>query len=1077
MLRRFTAALVGAATIMAGLAAPAMAVTGGDPVPSGSAPYLVKVQLGEERACSGALVRPQWVLTAGSCLAGDGGALTTGRPPVAAEVVVGGTHAGSPARTLDVDRVVPHPDRDVALVRLALPTQGIAQATVTSAAPAAGAASVLAGFGRTADAWVPDVAERAAGVVGEVSAATFVWTGADGAAGACLGDAGAPVVGSGGATLLGLVAGSDRARCLAEATEPAAATTVVRLDGLGSWVERNAPALSPQFGWEYRSTTAGIGGYDLSSAADKVIAFDYAHSGRADHLLMYRPGSNVVQVVRRAADGTYAQVFRSTTGLGDWALNNPVDRIVAFDFEGDGKLDDLMVYRRGVGSADVRNLAVYSQDASGQFVKKYENAAGLVRNGDDPQLLPVDFDGDGRLDEIMQYDPSVGGTAAVVAGPSFGYLMPHTTSLGGWTFAPGDRVVPFDRDHDGKSDDLFVYRPGTAQKYAVLSRNTSGGYSTVDTATWTSLDNAADQVVAMDYDHDGLDDDIVAYRPVAGGFGRVSAITWDAATDTYAPLTGPRDGGLGGFDLTNAADRLVPFEGPGTGSRTLVLGYRPGAKSAWAIKRLDRGESQYELAHESYSGVAGFDLSNAADKAIAYDFDHSGRADHVLLYRPGGRLVVIAERRADGTYAEVHRGTGIGDWPLTSAVDKIVAFDLEGDGKLDDLLVYRPGVGSTTVRNVAVYSRDASGQFVKKYQNAWGVVLNADDPQLVPVDYDGDGRLDEIMQYDPSAGGTAAVVAGPTFGYVMPHTASLGGWAFAAGDRITPFDADHDGKPNDLLVYRPGTAKKYSVVSRDTTSAYTKQSEGTWPALGSATSRVVATAYDDDGRLDDLVAYAPGTTMSAIRTATATGFTEIRPDQAGGLGGYSLRNAQDQLVSVAAAGGGKAHLFGYRPAQRLAVVLDRTRKPDASVTVARPAGVTSLVERFAYPDAARIGEQLGIELISGDGNITVDVECATVPDEEGVGAMRVKYTVESGGARTLCLVVRGDSGRIDLRVANVYSIRGDGYEEGAGHDFTAVVDTPSGDPVEITGDADSYTPVGIGADPNSERTVLLQITV
>ena len=60
----------------------------------------------------------------------------------------------------------------------------------------------------------------------------------------------------------------------------------------------------------------------------------------------------------------------------------------------------------------------------------------------------------------------------------------------------------------------------------------------MDTATWTSLDNAADQVVAMDYDHDGLDDDLVAYRPVAGGFGRVSAITWDAATDTYTPLTG-----------------------------------------------------------------------------------------------------------------------------------------------------------------------------------------------------------------------------------------------------------------------------------------------------------------------------------------------------------------------------------------------------------------------------------------------------------------------------------------------------------------------------------------------------------
>lgn len=1060
MLRRFTAALVGAATIMAGLAAPAMAVTGGDPVPSGSAPYLVKVQLGEERACSGALVRPQWVLTAGSCLAGDGGALTTGLPPVAAEVVVGGAHAGSPARTLDVDRVVPHPDRDVALIRLALPTQGITQATLASTAPAAGAASVLAGFGRTADTWVPDVPEYATGVVGEVGAATFVWTGADGAAGACLGDAGAPVASTGGAPLVGLVVGSDRARCLAEATEPAAATTVVRLDGLGSWVERNAPALSAQFGWEYRSTASGIGGYDLASAADKVVAFDYAHSGRADHLLMYRPGSNVVQVVRRNADGMYAQVFRSTTGLGDWALDNPVDKIIAFDLEGSGKLDDLLVYRVGVGSAEVPNYAVFSRDSTGQFVRKHEGAWGQARNNPEAQVVAIDHDGTGKMDDLLQYDPSSGGTAAVVNPRTWGYSLPHATSLGGWTFAAGDRVVPFDRDHDGKTDDLFVYRPGTAQKYSVLSRDASGSYATVDTATWVSLDNAADQVVAMDYDHDGLDDDLVAYRPVAGGFGRVSAITWDAATDTYAPLTGPRDGGLGGFDLTNAADRLVPFEGPGTGSRTLVLGYRPGAKSAWAIKRLDRGESQYELAHESNAGVAGFDLSNAADKAIAYDFDHSGRADHVLLYRPGGRLVVIAERLADGTYAEVHRGTGIGDWPLDNAVDKMVAFDFEGDGKLDDLLVYRPGVGSTTVRNVAVYSRDASGQFVKKYQNSWGVVLNAEDPQLVPVDYDGDSRLDEIMQYDPGAGGTAAVVAGPTFGYVMPHTASLGGWAFAAGDRITPFDADHDGKPNDLLVYRPGTAKKYSVVSRDTTSAYTKQSEGTWPALGSTTSRVVATAYDDDGRLDDLVAYAPGTTMAAIRTATATGFTEIRPDQAGGLGGYSLRNTQDQLVSVAAAGGGKAHLFGYRPAQKLAVVLDRTRKPDASVTVTRPAGDTSLVERFAYPDAARILAEEGVLLKQGDGHIVL-AECGS---EENLLMLLARRRDD------VCFKVTGAEGFVSLELAAVYGVRT------SDADSTHLEMTAEGDEVEYDIPADTWEGVGEAVDGREHVLVEIRVT-
>ncbi|MBO0610078.1 hypothetical protein [Myceligenerans salitolerans] len=135
------------------------------------------------------------------------------------------------------------------------------------------------------------------------------------------------------------------------------------------------------------------------------------------------------------------------------------------------------------------------------------------------------------------------------------------------------------------------------------------------------------------------------------------------------------------------------------------------------------------------------------------------------------------------------------------------------------------------------------------------------------------------------------------------------------------------------------------------------------------------------------------------------------------------------------------------------------------------------VETFDYPRSDEILAEHGVLLERGDGRIVADLECATEPDEDGVGAMRVRYTVESGGARTLCLVVRGDSGRIDLRVPNVFSIRGDGYETGVGHDFTAVVDTPSDDPVEITGDGDSYTPVGIGADPDSEPTVLLQITV
>jgi len=35
----------------------------------------------------------------------------------------------------------------------------------------------------------------------------------------------------------------------------------------------------------------GIGGYDLQSSTDIIIAFDQRHKGRSDHLPLYRPGT------------------------------------------------------------------------------------------------------------------------------------------------------------------------------------------------------------------------------------------------------------------------------------------------------------------------------------------------------------------------------------------------------------------------------------------------------------------------------------------------------------------------------------------------------------------------------------------------------------------------------------------------------------------------------------------------------------------------------------------------------------------------------------------------------------------
>src|ERR1041385_8004880 len=62
-------------------------------------------------------------------------------------------------------------------------------------------------------------------------------------------------------------------------------------------------------------STSGIGGYNLTSTSDRVIAFDYEHSGRLDYLLLYRPGSKNCWIVKNT-NGAFTAVYSSSNGIG-----------------------------------------------------------------------------------------------------------------------------------------------------------------------------------------------------------------------------------------------------------------------------------------------------------------------------------------------------------------------------------------------------------------------------------------------------------------------------------------------------------------------------------------------------------------------------------------------------------------------------------------------------------------------------------------------------------------------------------------------------------------------------------------
>lgn len=750
-------ALAVAASVM-----PAQAISGGVAAEPDETRFVVKIDIGGEdpRACTGALVDPQWVVTAASCFAeGTDGTVTPGAPAAPTTATVGRADLTSAAgQRLRVDRVVPHHERDVALVRLALVATSGTPLAIGADAPTDAEGLAVAGFGRTADTWVPDNVQAAAVSVTTVTDGTFDVVGALGASvSACQGDAGGPVTRQtdAGVELAGLLIGSAHDGCLEEPTGSGSGATAVRLDGLASWIESTAVGYASGFLRTYHSVAepdgsgqqTGIGGFDFHRAGDQAVAFDFERSGKQDHLLMYRPGSNIVIISRwdagdprDPADDRYVEVFRSTQGIGGAALT---------------------------------------------------------------------------------------GTA--------------------------DRIVPFDYDHDGFMDDLAVYRPGTERRLTIVTHGGGTSFTTAYTTVWTLLQSADAQVLAYDFDRDGAMDDLLAYRPNANQIAVVSKGTGDGFVDKVAPATG------------------------------VLPGYTMGA----------------------------------ADRIIAFDYDHTGRAD--------------------------------------------------------DLFVYRPG---STQQQLHVFTRGSGNTFTKAYATFW--------------------------------------------------------WMFQwANAHAIAYDYDHDGRSDDILAYRSGQDGHYSIVSK----------------------------------------------------GPAAGFENKVPITAGGIGGYDLRVASDRIVAFDAEHiGSRTNLLTYRPGSGIAWVMDRADPPLASTTpVQHPRGETSIVEEFSYPGAARIRDELGVELVSGDGHIVIDETCGTQPDDNGIGLIKVRTTENIGVIHqrfwTVCFKVHGTTGRLDLMIPAVYEIRGDGYQPGTGHEGTAVIDTPSAAPVEVELNPDGNTPVGIGADPDNEPTTLLQLRV
>ncbi|MFC9627627.1 FG-GAP-like repeat-containing protein [Streptomyces sp. NPDC056930] len=570
--------------------------------------FTARIEIGDgalkERACTGALVDAQWILTASSCFADGTTGSVTGKPAVKTTAIIGRTDLTSGGgHVSEIVDLVPRPGRDLVMARLAAPATGVTPVELATTPVATEDTLTVAGFGRTETQWVPDKLHTATFTVDSTTETSLDITGKSAGDAICKGDAGAPLLRetNGRLELVGISSRSWQGGCFGE-TETRNGAVAARADNtvLGS---RLSPGRRLLPGDTLASASAKLtmqtdGNLVIQSNAGKTL-WSTNTAGNAGATAVLSTAGNLT--VRDAADTAVLWETKTTAPGGSVLLQDRGNLVVLnsqtqslwssgtairHDYNGDGRSDMAAWYDYTDGRDAIHTFLAGADGAITKPFTSYDAADG-VWDTKSMKYITGDFNGDGRGDMavLKGYSDTSVKLWVTLGRADGGFDTPFTA----WSAAAGSFHISYmtpqagDFNGDGR-DDMAVwynYTDGTTKLWTFTS--TAKGTFNAPFSSWSapagSWSRTRTKFITGDFNGDGRDDLSVFYGqgddtvktyvfPAApNGAFAAPAVWWQSASLDWNRTT-PHSGDFNG---DGRDDALVWYDYPDGSDKTSTI--------------------------------------------------------------------------------------------------------------------------------------------------------------------------------------------------------------------------------------------------------------------------------------------------------------------------------------------------------------------------------------------------------------------------------------------------------------------------------------------------------------------------